>query len=169
MRSQVKWYLHHHQYSHDHYQRDDCHPVHINFPILPHLTSVFSLTRIRISGVSSSALQFTIAAAIGLALVVVVVRLSRRGQLSFRYTVGWIAVASVGILGGLMIPLAEPAANALGLSAAALLALIALVFFMLIAIQLSISISGLQKQNRALVEEVARLRYEVRTSMPRDS
>jgi len=96
--------------------------------------------------VSSSATQITIAAIIGLALVVVVVmRLSRRGQLSFRYTVGWIAVASIGILGGLMIPLAEPVAEALGLSAAALLALVALVFFVLIAIHLSISISVLQK------------------------
>jgi len=100
----------------------------------------------------------TIAAAVGLALVVSVVRLSRRGQLSFRYTVGWIAVASIGILGGLMAPLAEPVAEALGLSAAALLALVALIFFVLIAIQLSISISGLQKQNQTLAEELARLR-----------
>lgn len=117
---------------------------------------------------SSSATQITIAAVVGLALVVVVVRLSRRGQLSFRYTVGWIAVASIGVLGGLVIPLAEPVAEALGLSAAALLALIALVFFVLIAIQLSISISGLQKQNRTLTEEVARLRHEIRTSSPRN-
>jgi len=115
---------------------------------------------------SPSATQIMIAAVISLLLVVVVVRLSRRGQLSFRYTVGWIAVASVGILGGLMAPLAEPAAEALGLSAAALLALVALVFFVLIAIQLSISISGLQKQNRTLTEEVARLRHEIRTSSP---
>jgi hypothetical protein len=118
---------------------------------------------------SSHASQITLAAVTGLSLVVVVVRLSRHGQLSFRYTMGWIAVASVGILGGLMTPLAEPAAEALGLSAAALLALIALIFFVLIAIQLSISISGLQQQNRALVEEVARLRHDVRTSSPRDS
>lgn len=116
---------------------------------------------------SSSATQIAIAAVVGLALVVVVVRLSRRGQLSFRYTVGWIAVASIGILGGLVIPLAEPVAEALGLSAAALLALVALLFFVLIAIQLSISISGLQKQNRALTEDVARLRHEVRTSSTR--
>lgn len=87
-----------------------------------------------------------------------VVRLSRRGQLSFRYTVGWIAVASIGILGGLLVPLAEPVAKTLGLSAAALLALLALIFFVLIAIQLSISISGLQKQNQILAEELARLR-----------
>lgn len=107
--------------------------------------------------VNSSATQATIAAVIGLALVVTVVRLSRRGQLSFRYTVGWIAVASIGILGGLLAPLAEPVAEALGLSAAALLALVALVFFVLIAIQHSISISGLQKQNQILIEELARL------------
>jgi len=108
------------------------------------------------------------AAAIGLAIVVVVVRLSRRDQLSFRYTVGWTAVASIGIFGGLMIPLAEPVAEALDLSAAALLAVFALMLFVLIAIQLSISISGLQKQNRTLTEEVARLRHEFRTSSPRN-
>jgi hypothetical protein len=108
--------------------------------------------------VNSSATQATIAAVIGLALVVTVVRLARRGQLSFRYTVGWIAVASIGILGGLLVPLAEPVAKTLGLSAAALLALLALIFFVLIAIQLSISISGLQKQNQLLAEELARLR-----------
>ena len=107
---------------------------------------------------SSSATQITIAALIGLALLVVVVRLSRRGQLSFRYTVGWIAVASIGILGGLLVPLAEPVANTLGLSSAALLALLALLFFVVIAVQLSISISGLQKQNQTLAEELARLR-----------
>lgn len=118
---------------------------------------------------SSSATQITIAAVIGLVLVVVVVRLSRRGQLSFRYTMGWIAVASVGILGGLLVPLAEPVAGMLGLSAAALLALIALIFFVLIGIQLSISISGLQKQNRFLTEEVARLRHDIHSRSPRSS
>ena len=115
---------------------------------------------------SSSATQVLTAAILGLTLVVIIVRLSRRGQLSFRYTVGWIAVASIGILGGLMARLAEPVARALGLSAAALLALLALVFFVLIAIQLSISISGLQKQNRTLTEEVARLRHEIRAPSP---
>lgn len=104
-----------------------------------------------------------IAAVIGLALLVVVVRLSRLGQLSFRYTIGWIAVASIGILGGLLVPLAEPVANALGISAAALLALLALVFFVVISVQLSISISGLQKQNRTIAEAVARLSHEIRS------
>jgi hypothetical protein len=121
---------------------------------------------IRVGTVSSSATQVLTAAILGLTLVVVVVRLSRLGLLSFRYTVGWTAVASIGILGGFMTRLAEPVAKALGLSAAALLALLALAFFVLIAIQLSISISGLQKQNRTLTEEVARLRHEIRASSP---
>lgn len=113
---------------------------------------------IRVSAMSSSTTQIMIAAVTGLALVVVVIRLSRHGKLSFRYAVGWVAVASVGILGGLLVPLAEPVAEALGLSAAALLALVALVFFIVISVQLSISISGLQKQNQILAEELARLR-----------
>jgi hypothetical protein len=108
--------------------------------------------------------QALLAAVIGLIILVIVVRLSRRGQLSFRYTLGWIGVASVGILAGLFVPLVEPTAEALGFSAAALLALVAVIFFMLIAIQLSISISGLQKQHRTLTEEVARLRHEIASS-----
>ena len=110
--------------------------------------------------------QTILAAATGLVILVVVVRLSRRGQLSFRYTVGWIAVAALGILAGLFVSLAKPAADVLGLSPAALVALLGVVFFVLIAIQLSISISGLQKQNRTLTEEIARLNQKLGTSDP---
>jgi len=101
-----------------------------------------------------------IAGVVGLLVVIVVVRLSRRGQLSFRYTIGWIGVASFGILAGLFVPLVEPIANALGLSAAALIGLGALVFITAIAIQLSISISGLQRQMRTLTEQIANLQQE---------
>ena len=103
-------------------------------------------------------MQTLLAALTGIILVTTVVWLSQRGLLSFRYAMGWIAVASTGILAGFFIPLAEPFASVLGLSSAALLALIGLIFFLLIAIQLSISISGLQKQVRTLTEELARLR-----------
>lgn len=111
---------------------------------------------------SSPTTQIAVSAIAGLVLTSVVVRLSRRGQLSFRYTIGWVSVASIGVLGGLMIPLAEPVASALSLSAAALLALVAVLFFVIISIQLSISISGLQKQIQTLTEEVARLRHATR-------
>lgn len=110
---------------------------------------------------TSSVTQAVVAALTGLALLVSVVHLCRRGRLSFRYTLGWMAVASLGILGVLLLPLAAPMAYRLALSPAALLALTALVVFLVIAVQLSISITGLQNQNRTLTEEVARLRHEI--------
>jgi hypothetical protein len=102
--------------------------------------------------------QILIAASVGLLTLLSVVRLSRQGKLSFRYTMGWIAVASIGVLAGLFVPAAEPIAQSLGMSAAALLGLSALMFVTVIAIQLSISISGLQRQVRSLAEDLARLR-----------
>ena len=110
---------------------------------------------------STYSLQMLMTALFGLAVVTSVIRLSRRHLLSFRYTVGWITVASVGILSGLVIPLAQPIATLLGLSPAALLAIIALGVFVVISIQLSISISGLQQQIRALTEELAQLQYDI--------
>ena len=101
-----------------------------------------------------------LAAIAGIAVIVVVARLFRRGQLSFRYTIGWMMIASLGVLAGLFIPVAEPVADILGVSAAALLGLAALVFITALSIQLSISISGLQRQNNKLAEELARIRNE---------
>ena len=99
-----------------------------------------------------------IAAVVGIWVAIFVVRLSRQGRLSFRYTMGWLGVAGIGVLSGLFVPLVEPVAKGLGLSSAALLGLAALLFVTVIAIQLSISISGLQRQVRAMAEELARLR-----------
>lgn len=110
---------------------------------------------------TSSATQAIVAALTGLALLVAVVHLCRRGRLSFRYTLGWMAVASLGILGILLFPLAAPLADRLAISPAALLTLTALVLFLAITVQLSISITGLQNQKRKLTEEVARLRHEI--------
>lgn len=109
--------------------------------------------------------QALLAGMVGLLVVFVVIRLSRRGQLSFHYTFGWIVVASFGILAGLFIPVVEPIAITLGLSAAALIGMGALVFITVIAIQLSISISGLQRQVQSLTEETARLKYDVQQTL----
>lgn len=103
----------------------------------------------------------------GLVLVAVVVRLSRRGLLSFRYTIGWVVLAGFGILAGLFIPLTAPIASVFGMSPAALLAIMALILFVAISIQLSISISGLQQQVRTLTEDLARLRHTIHTSSSR--
>jgi hypothetical protein len=101
-----------------------------------------------------------VAATLGTLILISVVSVSRRGLLSFRYTIGWTLVASLGILSGVFIWAVDPVAGSLGLSAAALLGVLAFLFVTLIAIQLSISISGLQKQLRTMAEDVARLRLK---------
>lgn len=123
---------------------------------------MFIVLSISVEPMSSSLTQMLVTALTGLALLVTVVRLSRLRRISFRYAMGWIAIASVGILGSLLIPLTAPLAEELKLSPAALLALIVFIFFLIITLQLSISISGLQQQNRRLAEEVALLRHEIR-------
>lgn len=105
--------------------------------------------------------QLLVAATIGIVIAVIVTRLSRRGLLSFRYTLGWLCVASLGILSGLLVPVAEPLATAIGLSSAVLVGLTALIMVTIIAIQLSISISGLQRHVRSLTEEIAIFRLSI--------
>ena len=101
--------------------------------------------------------QAVIAAVIGLILLIVIVRLSRRGMLSFRYTLGWIGVGCIGLFSTLIVPVVEPISDYVGLSPAALLALSALLLLLVITIQLSISISGMQKHLQKLTEEIGRL------------
>ena len=101
-----------------------------------------------------------VAAILGTLILISVVSVSRRGLLSFRYTIGWTLVASLGILSGVFVWAVDPVAGSLGLSAAALLGVLAFLFVTLIAIQLSISISGLQKQLRTMAEDIARLRLK---------
>lgn len=93
----------------------------------------------------------------GALMFISVAYLSRRGRLSTRYSIGWICVAIVGLLSGVFVLMAAPIAAFLGLSAAGLVGLITLGFIVLIALQLSISISGLQRQLRAVAEEVAKI------------
>lgn len=104
-----------------------------------------------------SAKQMLLASLTGALMFISVVYLSRRGRLSFRYTIGWICIAMTGILSGIFVLVVEPVAALLGFSAAGLVGLITLAFVVIISVQLSISISGLQRQLRAVAEEVARL------------
>jgi len=105
--------------------------------------------------VSPGTRQVLVAFTAGLVLLGSVTYLSRRGRLSFRYSFGWILVAGTGIVGGTFAPFARPVAELLGVSTAALLTYLVLLFTILISVQLSISISGIQKQIRQLAEEIA--------------
>lgn len=105
--------------------------------------------------------QIAIATILGLAVVCASTVLSRRGLLSFRYTLGWYAIGGLGVISSFFIPLVEPFASFLYLSGAGLLAGLAIVLFLSISIQLTISISGLQKQVHILAEELARLKHSI--------
>jgi len=101
--------------------------------------------------------QILIAVLAGLLLLATVIRLAHRRQLSFRYAVGWIGISMIGVLSGVFVLVVEPIAKTLGLSSAGLVGLLTLAFVTIISIQLSISISGLQRQLRSLAQEMSRI------------
>jgi len=88
-------------------------------------------------------------------LIAFAIRFGRKHKLSFRYTIGWIALGCVGILASLFLHLAQPFSVMMNLSPSAFLSLTAVALLVMICIQLSISISGMQSQIRVLVEEVS--------------
>lgn len=110
---------------------------------------------------STETMQAIYAAIVSLVFVASVYRLGRKQKLSFRYTVGWLGLGLLGVVAGLLLPLAEPLASRLNISPAALLAIGAVILLLVLCVQLSISISGLQEQVRTLAEESAFLRHEL--------
>ncbi len=107
---------------------------------------------------SQETTQIFVSAVLSACLALFVYRLARRQRLSFRYTIGWLALCALGMFAGLFIPVVEPLSNFLQLSPAGLIAVGALSVLVLICIQLSASISGLQEQIRKLAEQIAHLR-----------
>lgn len=110
---------------------------------------------------SAATTQTLFAAVVSVMFVASVYRLGRSQKLSFRYAVGWMALGILGVIAGLLVPLAEPLADLLNVSAGALLGIAALILLLLLCVQLSISISGLQEQVRTLAEESAFLRRSI--------
>ena len=88
-------------------------------------------------------------------------QLGRRQKLSFRYAVGWMILGVLGVFASLLVRVAEPIAEELRVAPSALLAGVAIVLVIILCVQLSISISGLQEQIRQLAEEAAFLRQEI--------
>lgn len=105
--------------------------------------------------------QTVIAIIAGVLLISIVQLLGRKGRLSFRYTVGWLVFGLLIIASGAFIPFATTISQQFPLSPSGLFAGSAVFVLTLIAIQLSISISGMQEQIRSLTEEIAILRHEL--------
>ena len=111
--------------------------------------------------VSPESIQILTAAVLGVVGSLAVYRLARVRRLSFRYAVGWLTLCGIGMFAGIAAPILEPLARSLKVSPAVVIALGAVVLLVAICIQLSISISGLQEQNRQLTEHLAHLRLEM--------
>ena len=116
-------------------------------------------------------IQFVVSGFLSACLAVYVYRLASRRLLSFRYTIGWLALSGVGIFAGFFIPILGPVAQSIRVTPAAIIAVGALVVLLLICIQLSIAISTLQEQSRSLAEQIAHLQSELirRESQDTDS
>ena len=109
---------------------------------------------------SYEAIQFAVSALFSACLACYVYRLARRRLLSFRFTIGWLALCGVGIFAGFLLPILGPISKSLKVTPAALIAVGALVVLMLICVQLSIAISSLQERTRSLAEQIAHLQLQ---------
>jgi len=86
---------------------------------------------------------------------------SRKQKISFRYTVGWLILFGFMALGGLAISKIEKVADQFEVSPAAFIAAISTFLLLGLCVQLSISISGLQRQLRKVNEDVALQKKEI--------
>jgi hypothetical protein len=107
--------------------------------------------------VSAGLKQALIIGAGGVFFSSIVVALARRRLISFRYTLGWMTLSFIGVLGAVLSPLVAPVAEALGMSPTGALLAGATAVLLVIALQLSVSVSGLQEQVRDVAEAHALL------------
>ena len=108
-------------------------------------------------GVSFGLRQSLLIAFAGATIFVIAALLARRQMMSLRYTVLWVFIAVSGMLGALLTPLVEPISGLLGMSPTGLLLAGASVILLTITMLLSVSVSGLQEDLRAVAEAHALL------------
>ena len=98
----------------------------------------------------------------GLVLLVAVFLLARRGFLSLRYALGWMAVSALLLAAALALVLIGGISHSLPITPTGLLAGVGLAFLLAVCLQLSISLSGQQEAIRALSEANALLGERLR-------
>ena len=122
---------------------------------------MLSLAWYRILPVGQQQIQAIEIAIIACLFAIGVISLSRRGRISFRYTVGWLTLCLLSAVGGLLLPVIEPLSRKFQLDAFSLVGALAVIVLLGLCIQLSISISGLQNQLRRLNEDLALQKKEL--------
>lgn len=104
---------------------------------------------------SQDSFQILEIAVLSVVFITLVVVLARRQMLTFRYAFGWFVVFFISGTAGLFVPLVEPIADVLQVAPSMVFVGLVIVALLLISIQLSISISGLQRKLQDLAEKVA--------------
>lgn len=102
-----------------------------------------------------SAFHALLLALVGALLLLIVFVLMRKGLLAIRYGLGWALIGLVAIICAPAIALLEPLASVLGLTVPGLAIAVAVGFLILVALQLSVTLSGMREQVRALAEFAA--------------
>ncbi len=124
-------------------------------------SKIMSLIGYTIFGVSQQRVQAIEIAVVACAFAVAIIVLSRRNRISFRYTMGWLTLSVLSAVGGLLLPVIEPLSRKFQLGAFSLVGALAVIVLLSLCIQLSISISGLQRQLRKLNEDIALQKKEI--------
>ena len=120
-----------------------------------------SLVGYTIFRVSQQRVQAIEIAVVACAFAIAIITLSRRNRISFRYTMGWLTLSALSAVGGLLLPVIEPLSRKFQLGAFSLVGALAVIVLLSLCIQLSISISGLQRQLRKLNEDIALQKKEI--------
>ncbi len=122
---------------------------------------------------SDLAFQTSLIAAGGVAMFAVVFGLSRRQQLSLRYALGWMGVCVLLLVAALVLAIVGGVSSSLPITPTGLLAGVGFAFLLVIALQLSISLSGhheaireLSEANALLEERLARVERRERRRDP---
>ena len=104
---------------------------------------------------STQTIHALVVSSLSLTLIVGVIQLAQKQRISLRYAAGWIVLLGVGLLGGIVVPLIAPLADFLSLAPISIVAGSAILVLLVICVQLTVSISGLQNQVRQIAEKIA--------------
>jgi hypothetical protein len=115
------------------------------------------------------AIQSLLVASGGVVMFAIVFALSRRGLLSLRYALGWMAVSTLLVLAAVVIGLIGGVGKSLPFTPTGLIAVVGLGFLLMITLQLSISLSGHQEAIRELSESNALLEERLQRVEQHDS
>jgi hypothetical protein len=108
-----------------------------------------------IAALTTTTKQAIVMAGAGVGLVLCAIFLARRQLITVRYALGWIAIGALVIVGSLFTGFVPSVGRVAGMTPTAVLLAGAVVVLVAIAIQLSISVSGLQRQLRDVIQRDA--------------